>query len=184
MSRNAKNLVGSDIPGIGAAAVGLRVREVVAGGLHTVYFEFAAMPVVVTNVTGASFGSQQLYTYQQGRIYNLGGYTQFTRIDWAGQIADGGSGDYSIGTTASSDATLAGTDVDIQASTAMLDPFVSGIGTGSGVFAAPAAFDGTTTAKEAHFNVIVDDADVGDTDVDTILFTGTGKLVYVHFGDI
>ncbi len=186
MSQNAKKLVNSDLPGIPAGAPGLTVREVVAGGIHTVYFDFNRMPVTVANTSGASFGSQKLYTYLEGRIYNMGGFSKFPIISWVGEsIVQTGSGDYSLGTTATADATLSTTDVDVQASTAMLDPFVGGVGSSAGaVFAAPAAFDGTGTAKEIHLNVIIDDADVSDLDSDTALFTGSAKLVYAHFGDV
>ena len=186
MSLNAKKLLNSDLPGIPAGVTGLTVKEVVAGGIHTVYFDFNQMPVTVANTTGASFGSQKLYTYLEGRIYNMGGFSKFPTISWAGEsIVATGSGDYSIGTTATAEATLATTDVDIQASTAMLDPFAGGVGSSAGAaFASPAAFDGTGTAKEIHLNVIIDDADVSDLDTDTVLFTGSAKLVYVHFGDL
>jgi hypothetical protein len=66
----------------------------------------------------------------------------------------------------------------------MLDPFVSGVGTGSGVFAAPAAHDGTSTAKDAYLNIIIDDADVADAASDTVLVTGTVQIVWCFFGDI
>jgi hypothetical protein len=186
MSQNAKNLIGSDLPGIPAGVPGLTIKEVIAGGLHTVYFSFNQMPVTVANTSGASFGSQKLYTYREGRIYNMGGFTKFPTISWVGEdIGVTGSGDYSLGTTATADATLSTTDVDVQASTAMLDPFVDGVGSSAGaVFATPAAFDGTGTAKEIHLNVIIDDADVSDGASDIVLFTGSGKLVYAHFGDL
>ena len=64
------------------------------------------------------------------------------------------------------------------------DPFVGGIGTGSGVFASPAAYDGTSAAITIYLNAIIDDVDVADAASDVVLFTGSGKLVYAHFGDI
>jgi hypothetical protein len=182
MARNAKGLANSATPGTGAN--GVKVQNVVAGNFITTTLTLTSVPITVANTTGASFGSLKLYDFPAGRIYILGGSSSFT-FTWTGQsIAADGSGDYSIGTTATADATLGGTDVDIQASTAMLDPFVLGVGTGSGVFAAPAAHDGTGTAKDMYLNMIIDDADVADTDTDTVLMTGTIVFAWVQFGDI
>jgi hypothetical protein len=154
------------------------------GGFRSTVLTLASTPVTVANVTGASFGSVKLYDFPAGRIYILGGSSNLSFV-WTGEsIAADGSGDYSLGTTASADATLGGTDVDIQASTAMLDPFVLGVGTGSGVFAAPAAHDGTATAKDLYLNIIIDDADVSDADTDTVLVSGTVRVLWCDFGDI
>lgn len=160
------------------------LQETGAGAFRSVILTLASTPVTVANTSGASFGGLKLYDFPNGRIYILGGSSNLT-FTWTGEsIAAGGSGDYSLGTTITADATLSSTDVDIQASTAMLDPFVLGVGTGSGVFAAPAAYDGTATAKDLNINIIIDDADVADGDSDTVLVSGSIRMAYVDFGDI
>ncbi len=80
-------------------------------------------------------------------------------------------------------ARLATTDVDLMASTAMLDPFVAGVGTGNGAFVKDTEFDGTTTAKDAFLNIIIDDADVADAASDIVLVSGTIILDVVWSGD-
>lgn len=183
MSRNARQLIGSVAPG--TPANGVKADHVLAGNFITTTLSLNSVPVTVANTTGASFGSLKLFDFSAGRINILGGSSNFTSIVWTGEsIAAAGSGDYSLGTTATAEATLAGTEINIQASTAMLDPFVLGVGSGSGVFAAGAAYDGTATPIDLYLNVIIDDADVADLDSDTVLFTGTVKIVWAHFGDI
>lgn len=173
--------------GAGAAA-GTNVTAAENGDslVHQTVLTLAATPVTVANTTGASFGSQKLYDFPEGRILVLGTTAYFSEISWAGQdIGTGGSGDYSLGTTATSDATLDSTDVDLLPSSAMLDPFVAGVGRSNAgtALAAAAQFDGTATPKDAYLNVIIDDADVADAASDTVLFTGTVKITWINLGD-
>lgn len=179
---NATGTVGAVVSGVASTVT---VGETGQGNFRTTTFTLTAMPVTVANTTGASFGSQQLYDFPAGRVLVLGVTAYFGTIDWNGQITATGSGDYSLGTTATSDATLDSTDVDLLPSSAMLDPFVSGVGRSNAgtALAASAQFDGTATAKDLFLNVIVDDADVGDTDTDIILFSGTIVVTWVQLGD-
>lgn len=162
----------------------------IPGPIQRVILTLTDLPVAVANSTGASFGSIQLLDFAQGRIRFEGGTVSLT-IDWSDsaagsgeEIALTGSGDASIGTTATADATLGGTDVDIMASTAMLDPFVAGVGTLSGVLVKDTEFDGTGTAKDAFLNVIIDDADVGDADNAIIYISGTIIMDVAFSGDL
>lgn len=179
---NATGTVGAVVSGV---ATKVTAGESGQGNFRTTTLTLTEMPITVANTTGASFGSQQLYDFPAGRIFILGCTAYFGTIDWNGQIAAAGSGDYSLGTTATADATINGTEVDLLPSSAMLDPFVSGVGRSNAgtALAAAAQFDGTATAKDLFLNVIVDDADVGDTDVDIILFTGTIVVTWVQLGD-
>lgn len=163
---------------------GVTARHETWGPLRRVTLTFTDVEVTVANTTGASFGSLKIYDCPEGNIRMMGGYSSFT-FDWSGEdIAATGSGDYSLGTTATADATLATTDVDVQASTAMLDPFVAGVGTGSGLLAAPANHDGSSTAKDIYINIIIDDADVDDAASDVVTINGTVVFTYLHLGDI
>lgn len=183
MSKNARRLINS--VNIGNGANGVFAEHIPAGNFFTTRLKFNNVPVTVANVTGASFGSVKIFDFVQGRVQIFGGSTRFTRISWAGEdIAATGSGDFSLGTTATADATLSTTDANIQASTAMIDPFVGGVGSGSGVFAAGAVYDGTATAIDIYLNVIIDDADVADAASDVVLFTGEIEIVGAFYGDI
>ena len=151
--------------------------------LHQTVLSLTSRQVTVANTTGASFGSTKLYGWPAGRIQLLGGVCNLS-FDWAGQdIVATGSGDFSFGTTATADATLNSTEVDLMASTAMLDPFVAGVGTGTGVFVVPTNFDGTTTAKDMYLNIIIDDADVSDAASDIVLVSGEVRFTWINLGD-
>jgi hypothetical protein len=91
-----------------------------------------------------------------------------------------------MGTTATADSTLATTEVDLLPSTAMLDPFVVGVGRSNvgSALAALVQFDGTTTAIDQYINVIVDDADVADGAAnDNVYFTGFSRCTWIWLGD-
>lgn len=161
----------------------------IPGAMTQVKLTCTDLPLAVANSTGASFGSLQLLDFAQGRIAIDGGTTDLV-VDWSDSAAgDGelisltGSGDFAFGTTATADATLGSTDVDLMASTAMTDPFVAGVGDANGTFVKDTEFDGTTTAKDMFLNVIIDDADVGDAENAIIYFTGTITLHCKYLGD-
>ena len=188
-TRNNIGSLPSTVPG------GLTADELGDGINHQTVLNFTTGFYVVTgNTTGASFGSQAIYTFPEGRINIVGCTAKFsgifmnTQTGSAGDIAsDGaGSGDYSIGSTATADATLSSTDVNILLSSAMLDPFVAGAGSSNAgtALAASAQLDGTSTAITAYLNVIIDDADVADGAAsDKVYFIGTVRVTWSHLGD-
>jgi hypothetical protein len=183
-------------PGVvsGAAAYVTAVHRGIYPGSFLTELRFTALPVVTGNATGASFGSKQIFTFPEGRLRvdNVNAYfssiTMNTAAGAAGDIAaDGaGSGDFSMGSTATADATLGGTDVDLLPSTAMLDPFVAGVGRSNAwaTLVAAAVFDGTSTPLSLYLNVIIDDADVADGAAnDNVYFTGYTKIIWTFYGD-
>lgn len=154
----------------------------IAGAIQKTTLRFVNATITVGNTSGASFGSKKIYDFPKGRILLLGGRANL-EFDWSGQdIAATGSGDASLGTTATADATLSSTDVDLMASTALTDPFVGGVGALAGNFVNPTNFDGTGTAKDMHLNVIIDDADVADAASDTITLNGTVEFSWINLG--
>lgn len=170
--------------GVGAPnGSGVTVVEKGNAVIHQTVVSLSSLSVTVANTTGASFGNSKLYDFPEGRILVLG-VTASLSFNWAGtDIAATGSGDFSLGTTGTSDATLNGTDVDLLPSSAMTDPFVAGVGTGTGALAASAHFDGTATAKDMYLNIIIDDADVADAASDDVLVTGTVTVTWINLGD-
>lgn len=162
---------------------GVAVKEYSVAGWNTTVFTLTGYVLTVANTTGASFGGAKIYDFPAGRISIEGG-TYNLSCDWAGtDIAAAGSGDISFGSTITADATLDGTDVDIGASTGMLDPFVTGVGTAKGFFVKDTEIDGTTTALDLNMNMIIDDADVDDGDSDPVTITGTITLFWRNLGD-
>lgn len=182
-----------NVGAIASASQGYVTAEELGNGIfHQTILNFAALPVVTGNTTGASFGSKAVYTFPAGRILILGNIAYFSTVTFNtaagadGDIAGGGSGDYSMGSTATADATLATTDVDLLPSTALLDPFVAGVGRSNvgSALAAAAQFDGTTTALSAYLNCIIDDADVADAAAsDSVFFTGFSRITWAFLGD-
>lgn len=158
------------------------------------FLRFDALPVSIGNAgSGAGFGTIPIYNFPAGYIEVRDFNAYFTRIAFNvpagsdGTIGGGGSGDYSFGSTATADATLSSTDADLLASTAMLDPFVTGVGNSNAWarLAAAAVFNGSTTPLTANLNVIIDDADVGDLSsaAATVYFTGYARFTWLSFGD-
>lgn len=152
--------------------------------VHKTVLTLASTPVTVANTTGASFGSVKLYDFPEGRLLVLGVVATLGFV-WTGEDIDAaGSGDFSLGTTATADATLSGTDVNLLPSTAMTDPAVLGVlAATSGALAASAQIDGTSAAVDAYLNIIIDDADVADAASDVVLVSGTVTVVWTLIGD-
>lgn len=158
---------------------------------HRTQLQCTNLPVNVSNVTAISFGNARLYNFPEGRIYMKGCMAFFSQIAFnnptggGSVIAQTGSGDYSIGTAATADSTLNGNEVNILPSTAMLDPFVGGIGRSNAgsALASAASFDGTGTPVAAFLNVIIDDAAVADGTSSTVFFTGSIQITWEWHGD-
>jgi len=165
-------------------ATTITADETIFGPIKQTILTLSNFLVTVANTTGASFGGGKIYDFPEGRILVLG-VTANLGFVWTGEdIVATGSGDYSLGTTVTIDATLSGTDVNLLPSTAMTDPFVGGVGAATGgALAASAHFDGTTTAVDAYLNLIIDDADVSDGASDVVKCSGTVRITWVQLGD-
>ena len=186
-------ITGRNVGAIASASAGVvRAEEYGNAFFHQTLLLFTDCPVVTGNTTAISFGSKQIYTFPTARILVHGVTAYFNKITFntvagaTGDIAGGGSGDYSLGSTATADSTLGTTDVDLLPSSAMLDPFVAGVGSSNAgtALAASAQFDGTATALSAYLNVIIDDADVSDGAAnDNVYFTGWARIAWAWLGD-
>lgn len=175
----------SDVGSVPSAATGVVAYEIGGDGVQRqTLFIFKEAPVTVANTTGASFGSLKFYTCPLGRIAIDGCTAKFDTITFGSTIASGGSGDYSIGSTATSDATLSGTEVNILPSSAMVDPFTVRTGSSAAgtALAAVTQLDGTSTAVDFYLNVIIDDADVSDGGSDTAAFSGALLVTWKNLG--
>lgn len=179
-------------------------KQVIGPSGNWAQWTLSKLPFLVSNTSAISFGKLKLGTFPFGRFSIDGGIAVFSRIDWSTNyqavqttgvagtvIGAAGSGDFSIGTTGTSDSTLSTTDVDLVASTAFIDPFSSGIGSNTatpGAFVKSTEFDGSTTTtsgtqKTINLNVIVDDADVVDTNAGLMFLTGVIRMHWSYLGD-
>lgn len=139
------------------------------------------LPISVAGATGVGFGSAVLGDFPAGNILLLGAtaYLQFTTADADVQAAF--DGDYSIGTTPTADAALAGTEVNVipstplGAATAGVSPVVRGAG------ATAAVLDNTDDSLELNLNLLIDDVNIsaqGDFTVSGVVY-----VAYVVLGD-
>lgn len=145
-------------------------------------FSFTNVAVSVAGASGVGYGTAVIGDFPEGNILFLGAvsYVQVTGPTSA-SLDDTWDGDYSIGTTATADATLSSTDANIIGSS----PFgaatseVSPVARGTGVTAA--VLDNTDGSLELNLNVIVDDANISATVAMTA--SGTVTVLYAMMGD-
>lgn len=148
----------------------ITVTEYGIGSDHLTKLDIAALPLTLANTTGISFGSKQLITMPKGKIHILSSNVEDYLYDYTDDegnvtpIAGTMGGDFSLGSTATSDATLNSTDVNILASTSY-DPFSTAVSANSAI---NVILDGTSTPVSIYLNAIIDDADVADTASDVI----------------
>lgn len=153
------------------------------GTIHKSILTLTATPITITRNSGDSSGQGyvKLYDFPEGRILVLGTTASLT-FTFGANMAATGSGDFSLGTTGTSDTTLDSTDVDLLPSTGITDPMVASVGSGTGALAASAQFDGTATAKDMILNVICDAGDV-TTGNSSATVTGTVTVTWINLGD-
>lgn len=149
--------------------------------------KLTAKAIQIDGATGVGYGSAVIGDLPEGNILLLGAvaYLQFTKAASASGITATFDGDFSIGTTATADATLSTTDANIIASTALgaatagVSPVVRGV---SAVPAVSTVLDNTDGSLELNLNLIIDDAATSGDDQD-LTVTGYADLVYAVLGD-
>jgi hypothetical protein len=145
------------------------------------------LAVEVDGASGVGFGSAVLGGLPAGNLAILAAvaYLQFTKNPAASVIATF-EGDFSIGTTATADATLSGTDANIIASTSMGIAAVAGVSpmtrAVAGVPVAATIFDNTDGAMELNLNVLIDDLSISG-DNQAMRADGFVDIVCVVMGD-
>lgn len=138
--------------------------------------------IVITSVsTAVGFGTLILGDFAAGNIIYMGvaGLIGFAGSGSDANLVDTWEGDFSLGSTATADVTLDGTDVDLLASTAIaaataevVAPFrMAGV-------AAPVMLDNVDGALEINLNMLIDAAHIGDDQSVTITLSGTIELAY------
>ncbi len=166
-----------------AAGDGITGVENGDGVIHRTTITLASTPITVPWVAdnAATFGNEQLYTFPEGRILILG-VTADLSLDVSGDanISNTGEGDWALGTTIPSDATISGDDENLLPETALT--FIAGVDALTGALAASAHFDGTSTAKKAFFNLILD-IGVVTTASSVALLSGTATFTWINLGD-
>jgi len=146
-----------------------------------------SLALEVDGATGVGWGTAVAGDFPEGNIVLLGvvSYLQFTGPTDAA-LVDTWEGDYGVGSTPASDATITAGDVDLIPSTALaaataeVSPKTRGV-QADGAFAG-VVLDNTDNSLEINVNLLVDDADIS---ADDLAFTVDGEiyLSYVVLGD-
>ena len=156
------------------------------GLIHQTTFTITAMPVTVADAT-VGVGTK-IYDFPEGRVFILGGTgsAQFTTTSvLASTLNTGVSCRWGLGTVTQTNATLATTEQDLlPVTTFAASATISVANTATtSQLAAAAQFDGTSTAKDAFFNISVPTATDIDADA-TVLVSGTITITWINLGDL
>lgn len=166
---------------------GLTVTEYGDGVFHKTRFTFTNMALAITDEAGVvAYVGQELYTFPQGYIYMQSAVLDVALTKSSAGVDDAWDGDVGIGTTtAGNNNALATTEQDIIPTTATPQA-AAGATTADAVSTATEhkIHDGTSAAKAAFLNFLVDDADHDVTSTPcNLIVNGTLDLCWVHMGD-
>lgn len=144
-----------------------------------------AQVTVAAASTAVGFGTVVIGDFPEAQIKMIGAAA---KLQFSGSGADDNltadwEGDFSIGTTATADVTLDGTDVNIIASTAIpaataeVSPEVNAIN------GTDAVFDNTDGSLEVNLNVLIDAADITDDESVVLTVDGIVEITYITLLD-
>jgi hypothetical protein len=160
------------------------------GIVHKTLLTCTATTITITDDAGtAQYGGVKVYDFPEGMICTLGAVIDGSlTAGVTGTIIDAFDGDVALGTaTATTGATLTGTEADILQSVALTQG-VTKVANCDAQSVATALtesgarwHDGTATAKDAYLNFVIDD-DATHT-AGTATFTGTITLLWLSLGD-
>lgn len=164
---------------------GLSVVTTGSGGTYRTVFTFSAMQITVTDAL--AYASQKIFDFAPGKIRMKGGTASLAfavLTARASTINDSAAMDWSLGSAAASNVTLASTMVDfIAKQDKTLDGAVAAYTTAQAAdIASEATFDGTSSAVDLYLNVSFPTG----TDIDadgTLAVNGTITLLYENWGD-
>lgn len=149
-----------------------------------------ALPVTISDDAGvAQYGGVQVYDFPEGLVAFLGGVIDGSlTAGVTGTIIATWDGDVALGTaTATTGATLTGTEADLLQSTAVTQAVakvanVDAVSLATALTESGARWhDGTATAKDMFLNFVIDD-DATHT-AGTAAFTGTITFTWMNLGD-
>lgn len=134
--------------------------------------------VNVDGATGVGWGTAILEGLPEGNIAVETTECYITVDDQAhANIVDTFEGDFGIGTTPASDATISGADVDIIASTAIAAATAGVSPRTKGQLLTDHVIDNTAADKEINFSLLIDDVDIDADDID-MLVTVEFEMIY------
>lgn len=162
------------------------------GILHRTELTCTATTITITDDAGvAQYGGVKVYDFPLGAICVLGCVADgILTAGVTGTIIDNWDGDVALGTaTATTGATLTGTEADIMQSVAVSAGAADKLGVVDAQSVATALtesgarwHDGTGTAKDMFLNFVIDD-DATHT-AGTATYTGTVEFIWMNIGTI
>jgi hypothetical protein len=139
--------------------------------------------IVSSGATGAGFGAVELEKVPEGNIFLFAAASYFVFSSVSSSITATFTGSYSLGTTATADATLSGTDANIvaaatlSAATGKVSPRTRSV-SGSSIL----VLDNTDTTIGVNLNLVIDDGSISADNV-TIVANGYVDLRFAILGD-
>ncbi len=160
------------------------------GAVQKLNISLDSLTVTVTSVAAAiGFGSVVVRGLPEGNVQMLGAVLSNFQLSGSGadaNLADTWEGDFGLGTTPASDATISGDDVDILVSTALAAATseVSPLAVRTvGVTPPMVPIDNTAGDLEINLNVLIDAADIVDDESVDLTVNGLLSIAYVMLGD-
>lgn len=145
---------------------------------HVIKVKDLAVAVAATG-SAVGFGTAVLGDLPEGNILFLGAAAYLDASTSDSDIATSWHGDFSVGTTATADVTLDGTDVNVIPSTTLDAVAATKASAVTRAVNATGAFlDNTDGSLELNLNVLVDAADIGNDAGGDITFNGVVEVVY------
>ena len=174
--------------GVGTAnGTGVSATEYGNGVVHKTVLALTDHAVALTDEAGvAAYGGSKVYDFPEGAVLVLGATANLAVTKSSAGVDVDWNGDFGVGTvTAGNNAALATTEQDILPTTATPQASAGATtATGQSTATEIAVLDGTSTAKDAYLNVLVDD---GDQDVTStacnLIFNGTITISWVNLGN-
>lgn len=181
---NTRVVAGSQ-GGTKGTVAGLHVEESGGDGFHRTKFIFENMPLTVRNTEQG--GGVKIYDFPDGYIYlfgAIGSVTITTKTVLADTLNASVGCKWGVGSLTQSTTSLTTTEQDMVDATAFTSSATIDVANAATTqsMVTSLAFDGTTTAIDAYFNISVDAA--GDIDADALVWVnGTVLLSWANYGD-
>jgi hypothetical protein len=141
------------------------------------------LAISVAGAAGVGFGTAVAGDLPEGNILILGAiaYLQFLEAD--ADVTDTYTGNFSVGTTATADATLDTTDANLVASSAIsaATAGLSPVTRGASAADASEVLDNTDGSLEVNLNLTIADASISGTG--SFVANGYIELAYIVLGD-
>lgn len=155
-----------------------------AGVIHQTVLTLTDLPQTILDAS--SWAGTEIYDFPAGRISVLGCTASLapkTTTTIATTIKSGVAGAVALGTAAADSIALTGTEVDLLPSTVTANSTTINVAAAAvgAALAAPAQFDGTSTAKKMFLNSSVAAADIDGNGA--LAWTGTITITWINLGD-